>query len=93
MGFRRPFSSPFTRPFRYATRMQYGLRRPPKVNGLRLACRYFEKLIRWHKRMIKEDPAIWDPRRIREREEAEAYERRKREYMEMVDRIYSEPLN
>ena len=73
--------------------MQYGLRRPPYVNGLRLACRYFEKLIRWHKRMIKEDPEIWDPRRIRERQEQEAYERRQREYMEMVDRIYSEPLN
>ena len=93
MGFRRPFTTPFTRPLRYATRMQYGLRRPPKVNGLRLACRYFEKLIRWHKRMIKEDPEIWDPRRIREREEAEAYERRQREYAAMIDRIYREPLN
>jgi hypothetical protein len=91
MGFCRPFKRPFRQAFRYATRMQYGLRRPAKINDLRLACRYVAQLIRWHKQMIKEDPELFDPRVIRERQEAEAYERRQREYEAMFKRIYSEP--
>ena len=62
MSSRRLFKSPFRSSFRYLTRMQYGLHRPPGINDLRLACRYVTQLIRWHERMIKEDPELFDLR-------------------------------
>jgi hypothetical protein len=73
--------------------MQYGLQRPPGTNDLRLACRYVTQLIRWHERMIKEDPELFDPRCRQAREEAEAREARLREYEAAIKKVYSEPVS
>jgi len=72
--------------------MQYGLRRPPKVNDLRLACRYVAQLIRWHKRMAKQYPEMFDFQRIdRERREEAARQKWEQEIQAILQRVYGTP--
>jgi hypothetical protein len=68
---------------RYATRMQYGLRRP---NHLRTVFQALNVAIRLHKKWIKEMPERWDPQYIarKAREEKESRER----YIADLKRVY-----